>query len=88
MLNNPVQIEILTISTLAYKMYEQVRVPVRRIKKMEQEYIQKIYTVEDIDKAFSMDLETAVFVLENSIGMSNENQRVLIESMKKIINQN
>ena len=55
---------------------------------MEQGYIQKLYTVEEIGKAFSMGMETAVFVMENSIGMSTENQRALVESMKKIINQN
>jgi hypothetical protein len=34
-----------------------------------------------------MGLETAVFVMEKSIGLSNEGQRVLIESIKKKINE-
>ena len=54
---------------------------------MRQDFIQKIYTVEDLDKAYSMGLETAVFVLENSIGMPTESQRALIESIKKMIGQ-
>lgn len=38
---------------------------------------QKFYTLEDLDKAFDMGLETAGVVIEKSIGLPIEGQRLI-----------
>ena len=43
---------------------------------------QYLYTIEDLNKAFDMGLETAVFVIERSIGLSQIGQRYLLECME------
>ena len=47
------------------------------------EYPEHLYTVEDLNKAFGMGLETAVYVLDKSLDLSTDGQRYLINCMKK-----
>ena len=46
-----------------------------------------LYTKDDINKAFSMGLETAIVILEKSVGLSIPGRRLLIESLKKRVEQ-
>jgi len=52
---------------------------------MGDEYSEYIYSAKDIEKAFDMGLESAVVILEKSIGLSIEGQRHLLERMKNKI---
>ena len=49
------------------------------------EYPERTYTEKDINKAFSMGLETAVVILENAILLPPAEQRYLLDQMKKKI---
>ena len=49
------------------------------------EYPERTYTEKDINKAFSMGLETAVVILENAILLPPAEQRYLLNRMKKKI---
>ena len=44
---------------------------------------QYLYTIEDLNTAFDMGLESAVFILEKSINLSRMGQRHLFEGMKE-----
>ena len=52
---------------------------------LDNKHSEKIYTVNDLNKAFSMGQEFAVVVLEKSVGLSPKGQRRLIECLKKQI---
>jgi hypothetical protein len=53
---------------------------------MEKQDSQHSYTVEDLNKAYDMGIESAVVVLEKSLGLSPAEQRYLLNRMKmKII---
>ncbi|MFC1534399.1 hypothetical protein ACFL7M_13645 [Thermodesulfobacteriota bacterium] len=52
---------------------------------MEDKYSDYVYSKEDIDKAYTMGLESAVVVLEKSIGLSPEGQRYILDRLKNII---
>lgn len=54
---------------------------------MENRFPEVIYTVEDVNKAFSMGLESAVVVLENALFLSRNGQRQLIDLLKERIEQ-
>ena len=44
-----------------------------------------VYTLADINEAFSMGLESAVVILEKSIGLSIQGRRQMIDLLKKRI---
>ena len=52
---------------------------------MENKYREHAYSKKDIDKAYIIGLESAVFVLEKSIGLSPEGQREMLESLKEMV---
>ena len=52
---------------------------------MENKYSEHVYSKKDIDKAYIIGLESAVFVLEKSIGLSPEGQREMLESLKEMV---
>ena len=52
---------------------------------MANDNIDRNYTIKDINKAFSMGQESAVVILEKSVGLSIEGQRLLINCLKKRI---
>ena len=47
-----------------------------------------IYKKEDIEKAYDMGWESAIMILEKSIGMSVDGQRELLNLLKKMRNEN
>ena len=52
---------------------------------MENKHSELPYLKIDVEKAYIMGLESAVVVLEKSIGLSPEGQREMVESLKKMI---
>ncbi|MFC1820693.1 hypothetical protein ACFLZG_06370 [Thermodesulfobacteriota bacterium] len=52
---------------------------------MEDGYSGHTYSSKDLDKAYAMGLETAIVLLEKSIGLSPTEQRQLIETIKEKI---
>ena len=54
---------------------------------MGDEYSEYIYSSKDIEKAFDMGMDTALVIMEKSIGLTVEGQRNLLEKMKKKINE-
>ena len=47
-----------------------------------------IYKKEDIEKAYDMGWESAIMILEKSIGMSVDGQRELLSLLKKMRSEN
>ena len=47
-----------------------------------------IYKKADIEKAYDMGWESAIMILEKSIGMSVDSQRKLVSMLKKMRNKN
>ena len=47
--------------------------------------IKYLYTIEDLNKAFDMGFENAVFTLEKAIDLSHDGQKYLLECMKEKI---
>ncbi|MFC1866530.1 hypothetical protein ACFL0H_00090 [Thermodesulfobacteriota bacterium] len=54
---------------------------------MQEEYSDYVYSKKDIDMAFTMGLDSAIYALEQSIGLSPEGQRHMLESLKEMIEQ-
>jgi hypothetical protein len=52
---------------------------------MNKETSEHIYMKKDIDKAFNMGLETAMSVFEETIGMSQEKQRIVLNKIKEML---
>jgi len=52
---------------------------------MNKESSEHIYIKKDIDKAFNMGLETAVSVFEQTIGMPQEKQRIVLNKIKEML---
>jgi hypothetical protein len=48
----------------------------------------KLYTAEDIMKAFDLGLESGLYALEKSKELPVEDQEYLLEELKKMINAN
>ncbi len=51
------------------------------------EYPEHIYRKKDLDKAFLMGLESAINILEKSIGLSPERLLYMLDSLKERIEQ-
>ena len=54
---------------------------------MNNAFSEKWYSLNDLNRAFNMGLESAVFVLENAEGLTPNGLRYLTESLKKIIGE-
>ena len=52
---------------------------------MNKEIPEHIYYKNDIDKAFNMGMDTALSIFEQTIGMSHENQRILLQRIKNML---
>ena len=48
-------------------------------------FSEKWYSLKDLNRAFNMGLESAVFVLENAEGLTSKGIRDLTESLKKMV---
>jgi hypothetical protein len=48
---------------------------------------EKLYTEIDLEKAYIHGLECAVAVLEKAINLSYPGQRMMLESLKKVVNE-
>ena len=44
-----------------------------------------IYMEEDINKAFNLGLEAAVYILEQSIDLSRDGQKLMIDCIKRMV---
>ena len=56
---------------------------------MNREIQEHIYFKNDIDKAFNMGIDTALSIFEKTIGMTHDNQRLLLQKVKnKIMEDN
>lgn len=55
---------------------------------MPEELDDYIYKKEDIEKAYDMGWESAIMILEKSIGMSVDGQRELVSLLKKMRSKN
>lgn len=51
-------------------------------------YQEHIYKKEDIEKAYDMGWESAILILEKSIGMSVDGQKELLSMLKKMRSEN
>lgn len=49
------------------------------------EYSEHIYTEHDVEKAYTMGLETAAAVFEKSLGLSIKGQRLVLNRLKEHI---
>ncbi len=54
---------------------------------MDNTYSEKWYSLKDLNRAFNMGLESAVFILENAEGLTPNGIKYLTESLKKIIEE-
>ena len=54
---------------------------------MENEHSEYVYSVKDLDKAFDMGLQTAIFVIEKSIDLTIKGQQQILESLKEMIEE-
>jgi hypothetical protein len=52
---------------------------------MEKQDSQHLYTIEDLNKAFDMGLENAVYIIETSMDLTRVGQRYMLQHMKKKI---
>ena len=50
---------------------------------MNEKHSEKIYSQEDIAKAFDMGFEAAIIVLEDTIGLSSSTQYKILEKLKE-----
>lgn len=55
---------------------------------MGEAFKEHIYKKEDIEKAYDMGWESAIMILEKSIGMSEDGQRELLSMLKKMRSEN
>lgn len=51
---------------------------------MTEGYFEHLYKKEDIEKAYDMGWESAIMILEKSIGMSIDGQKELLNMLKKM----
>ena len=54
---------------------------------MENEYSDYVYSVRDLDQAFNIGLQSSVYILEKSVGLTPEGLQLMIEGLKKMIDQ-
>ena len=52
---------------------------------MNKEIPEHIYFKNDIDKAFDMGIDTALAIFEQTIGMSYDNQRLVLQKIKSML---
>ena len=52
---------------------------------MNKEIPEHIYFKNDIDKAFDMGMDTALAIFEQTIGMSHDNQRLILQKIKNML---
>jgi len=54
---------------------------------MKRELPDHIYFKHDIDRAFNWGLETAVDVFEKSLGLSHDNQKLILDKLKDLLSE-